>query len=366
MFDELGHRGRHDWDLLDRVATNSLSIAELYHAFSHRDLDGLRARLHAADPGAKDADLADHFAPWMQWLTDRVAKDTREHYAAHIRTLVPEGASFPVSRFTAPAIAKWLNERRQLPRKRRPGKGKSRRVPDAPPPPLTSSTKRKYLAAVQSFGRYLVQIGALPVNVAQTVEAPPANKPQIVEIALDDVRRIVDGAEPPYRALFALLYGTGIEISSALACVASDVDVARREVRARGKKTHTRDRVVRAAEWAWPYIQVHLMTLRPAEQLFGGISRKTANTVHRAHLADLKIRHHRMHDARHFYATRAVRAGTPYELVARQLGHADVQMVATRYGRYAPRSEERDRWERIAAQLDEPAHSVSSLPALRV
>jgi hypothetical protein len=30
-------------------------------------------------------------------------------------------------------------------------------------------------------------------------------------------------------------------------------------------------------------------------------------------------RHHRLHDARHFYAVRAVRAGTPYELVARQL-----------------------------------------------
>ena len=59
-----------------------------------------------------------------------------------------------------------------------------------------------------------------------------------------------------------------------------------------------------------------------------------------------------MHDARHFYAIRAVRAGTPYELVARQLGHADVTMVAKVYGRFAPRSDERDRWEKIAAQMD--------------
>ena len=62
--------------------------------------------------------------------------------------------------------------------------------------------------------------------------------------------------------------------------------------------------------------------------------------------------HHRVHDARHFYAVRAVRAGTPYELVARQLGHADVQRVARVYGRYAPRNDERDRWERIAAEQD--------------
>ena len=36
----------------------------------------------------------------------------------------------------------------------------------------------------------------------------------------------------------------------------------------------------------------------------------------------------------------------------RQLGHADVQLVARVYGRYAPRSDERNRWERIAAEQD--------------
>ena len=60
-----------------------------------------------------------------------------------------------------------------------------------------------------------------------------------------------------------------------------------------------------------------------------------------------------MHDSRHFYAIRAIRAGTPYELVARQLGHADVAMVAKVYERFAPRSDERDRWEKIAAAQDE-------------
>jgi hypothetical protein len=42
----------------------------------------------------------------------------------------------------------------------------------------------------------------------------------------------------------------------------------------------------------------------------------------------------------------------PYEFVARQLGNADVQMVARIWGRRAPRSDERDRWEKIAAELD--------------
>jgi pimeloyl-ACP methyl ester carboxylesterase len=46
--------------------------------------------------------------------------------------------------------------------------------------------------------------------------------------------------------------------------------------------------------------------------------------------------------ARHFYAIRAVRARTLYEHVARQLGHADVQMVARVYGRHAPSSDEQN------------------------
>jgi len=40
------------------------------------------------------------------------------------------------------------------------------------------------------------------------------------------------------------------------------------------------------------------------------------------------------------------------ELVARQLGHRDVVMVATVYGRFVPTHQERDRWEQAAAALD--------------
>src|SRR5262245_58867083 len=58
-------------------------------------------------------------------------------------------------------------------------------------------------------------------------------------------------------------------------------------------------------------------------------------------------------DSRHHWAVRMVRAGMPLELVARQLGHKDVVMVARVYGRFVPNSQERDRWEKIAAALDE-------------
>ena len=47
----------------------------------------------------------------------------------------------------------------------------------------------------------------------------------------------------------------------------------------------------------------------------------------------LGLAHHRVHDSRHYYAIRAIPAGTPYELVARP-AHADIAMVAKMYGRF--------------------------------
>ena len=59
-----------------------------------------------------------------------------------------------------------------------------------------------------------------------------------------------------------------------------------------------------------------------------------------------------MRDARHTYAVRAIRAGTPAKLVARQLGHANAVLVHKVYGRFAPSQHERDRWEKIASAQD--------------
>ena len=346
MLIELGPQGQRAWDLLDRVADDSLSLGALFDAFRHNDLAGLRERLG-------DVDVEMHINGWRAWLGDRVRPDTATHYLVQLRTLIPEGKPYPRSQFTAASVAKWLATRTALVQKRKPSEvAPSRRKANAPPRVVTGATKRKYRSAAQSFAAYLIEIGVLASNPVRDVKAPKQNRPRAVAIDLRDVRRIVSSAEPSFRALFVLLYGAGVEISAALDCVDHDVDVRRREVRARGTKAHTRDRVVRVADWAWPYLEAHLATLMPGERLFRGIHRWRAGDVHRQRLVALGLPHHRLHDARHFYAVRAVRAGTPYELVARQLGHADVQMVATIYGRYAPRSDERDRWERIASTQD--------------
>jgi integrase len=323
MLGALGPRGARAGDLLDSVADRTLALGDLYDAWRSNDLDGLRAR-------RTDVDLAGHVDGWAAWLADRVKPVTVESYLAHVRALIPVGEPFARSQFTAPAVAQWLATRSGL----------------------SGSTKRHYLAGLQRFAAYLVDMGVLASNPLRDVSAPPPNPPRCAFLELPDVRRVVEGAPLPFRAIYALAYGAGLEISAILALVDADVNAPAREVRARGTKAWTRDRLARVADWAWPHVQAHLDTLLPGERLFRGINRRAAGEVHRERLKALGLPHHRLHDSRHHWAVRMVRAGMPLELVARQLGHRDVVMVAKVYGRFVPTSQERDRWEGIAPALD--------------
>ncbi len=78
----------------------------------------------------------------------------------------------------------------------------------------------------------------------------------------------------------------------------------------------------------------------PGERLFRGLSRWHAGDAHRERFRALGLLGYRLHDARHHWAVRMVRAGMPLELVARQFGHVDVVMVARVYGRLVSKHHE--------------------------
>ena len=346
MLVDLGPKGKRAWDLLEDVAADRLALGALYDAWRADDLESLRAR-------RVDVDLAAELAGWQAWLRDRVSQDTAAHYLAYVRTLMPEGRPYFRSGLTGPAVARWLASRTSLPQKRsRSGKG-SRRREDPAPRAVSGGTKRRYLAAVQSFTAYLLEIGVLASNPLRDVSAPPAAPPRCTFLELPDVLRLIEGASPPYQALLALAYGAGLEVSAILALSEPDVDPGSRQVRARGTKAWTRDRIARVADWAWPFVEAHLQTVLPGERVFRGIDRWQATNYHRQRLRAFGLTGYRLHDARHHWAVRMARAGAPFELIARQLGHRDVAMVAKVYGRFKPDTEERDRWERVAAARDQ-------------
>jgi integrase len=165
---------------------------------------------------------------------------------------------------------------------------------------------------------------------------------------------IIVGSQPTLarRALFALLYGTGLEISTALATATTDVLFETKQVRGPGTKAHTRDRVARVADWAWPVVAEYVRSIPVGSQLFEGIDRHAATDWHRETLQDVGLKHIPMKNARHHWAVRMIRAGAPIRLVQEQLGHSTPLLTLDTYGRFRPTGGEMDEWEKSATARD--------------
>ena len=184
-----------------------------------------------------------------------------------------------------------------------------------------------------------------------------------------EVERIVDWQPTAgRRALFALLYRTGIEISVALSLTRADVNPPTREVRAPGTKTSTGDRIARVADWAWPMLWDFAQPMLPATRLFPETrDRWTASDWHRHTVGEgtkdthgrvihegLKLRQRLpMKNARHHWAVRRLRSGSPIHVVQRQLGHESAKLALDVYGAFVPAGADRDRAEKNATEYEE-------------
>lgn len=328
MIDELGPRGVRAWDILGRIHNGSLTLPELYDEWTR--VRGNVAHLRLA---LRDTDLEPTVDQYL--AAAGCSEDTKAHYRVHLRRLIPEGERYSVGQLTVARIQQAIDDM----------KGQA-------------GTKRKAAAAIRSYCNWLISRGVLETNPVRDVRLPKAPKPRTQYLDTPDAIELADAQASPYRELSALLAGTGIEVSVALKLRRRDVDVDNREIRAAGTKTHARDRVVRVAEWAWSYVLKAAKGKLPDTLLFDGIpDRWEAGDVHRAAIEKLKEKSsvfagYTMRDHRHTYAVRAIRAGTPAELVARQLGHANAVLVHQVYGRFAPGQSERDKWEKIATAQD--------------
>lgn len=322
MIDELGPKGKRLWEFLEPVCDGTLRVAELYDAWTSGQLEQLRERL-------QDIDLEPSVGEWLKVIGPNVATDTLAHYGLYVRSLLQSGKPFPRSTLTSERIIHWLASRK-----------------------VGRSTRRKYHAALSGFCGYLKDIGILQRNPLRDIKAPSAAPPRMRYLEMEDIKRLIAAQSAPYNTLAALIHGTGIEISVAIALQRRDVDSARREIRAKGTKTRARDRIAKVAEWAWPMVEHHIALLTPNALLFPGVSRWTASDKHREACAALDIEDYQLKDSRHTYAVRAIRAGAPFEVVAQQLGHSDTTMVVQVYGRFKPTEQEITSWERIAAEQD--------------
>jgi integrase len=345
MVDAIHAQGKRAWEIVDALVAQTVTVPEVYDIYLEeiRDLERVKVRL-------EDVDLEPYVKEWAKHPGGKIKarSDSAERYLYYVRQLIPKKKPFPLSRFTSDVMQQHIEE-------------------------LVSSpaTKRKAAAAISSFGRWLYRRKVIRTKPMRDVELPPAAPPRIKFIETPDAIRLAEAQPTPYREFSATLAGTSIDVSSALEIRRRDVDMKNKSIHAAGTKTYTRDRIVRVADWAWPYVERIAKGLTPDARLFADIpDRWRAAVKHNEAIYGYAASERRdaspglvkefpiydgywMRDARHTWAVRFARAGGPAEIGARQMGLANSVLFLKVYGRFMPRQEERDRWEKIATAMDE-------------
>ena len=305
--------GSRSWHLLEPVLAGNTPITALWDAFraAKGNLDDLEYRLH-------DVDLVSLVPEYLAiYATNGRRKDTVDHVRAALTWLFEPGSIVRASIVTTEWLTMRLAEY-----------------------PASDSTRRKIHSEWRGFFDYVVSTKrVISFNPMRSIKRPSPRRPGVEFYELDDVRRIVDHQPTPeHAALMAFCYGTGVEISTALRIRRSDLDPAKKTVRAVGTKTTTRDRVVRVDDWAWEYLwRIAQSQIGQASIFPERWSRWTASDWHRETVRALGFtRAYPLKNARHHWAATHLRAGYPIYEVQRQLGHANAKLTLDVYGRFNP------------------------------
>jgi integrase/recombinase XerD len=206
---------------------------------------------------------------------------------------------------------------------------------------LAPTTIARRLAAVRSFFRHQVLLGARTDNPAASVELPKRRRTLPRTLSPAEVERLLDAAAGTTpralrdRALAELLYGAGLRVSEAVSLDRQSVDLENRLVRCVGKGN--KERVVPIGREAVDALRRYLSRGRPflerrsRQELFlnangGALTRAGVFLVLRrlADKAGLEPERIHPHLLRHSFATHLLEGGADLRAVQEMLGHADL------------------------------------------
>lgn len=312
MVRELGRRGARAWDVLTKVGTREWSLMDLYERYAaHRgDLTALRGELATVR-------LVDRQAAFLAHVASRRAADTAQHYGAYLTALLAAGFTTAAD-LTVPRLSRWLDGL-----------------------PGSSGTRRKYAAGVSAFCAWLVREGALPANPMRDVPKPKPGKARVSFLDERTMQQLVEAMPSPAREVSALIHGTGLDVSVALALTVDAVDVTTWGIASARTKTGRRHSLL-VAEWARPYVKRLLAGKLGRAPLVEGLDRWRLRDAHASACQALGISNYWLRDARHSWAVRFARAGGTPAQGAEQLGHGDGGVLFLKvYGPYVPTLAER-------------------------
>jgi integrase/recombinase XerD len=206
---------------------------------------------------------------------------------------------------------------------------------------LAATTIARRAAAIRSFFRHQVLLGARTDNPAAELELPRRHRTLPRTLSAAEAERLVESAAGTAprdlrdRALVELLYGAGLRVSEAVSLDRQSVDLENRLVRCIGKGN--KERVVPVGREAAEALRRYLARGRPhldrrhRPELFlnargGPLTRAGAFLVLRRLAAKAGLEPERIHPhlLRHSFATHLLEGGADLRSVQEMLGHADL------------------------------------------
>jgi integrase/recombinase XerC len=210
---------------------------------------------------------------------------------------------------------------------------------------LASRSLARHLSTLRSFFRWACREGHLEKNPARAIPAPRLPKTLPRAMTLPDTERLLEADEDaPFperdRALFELLYATGLRVSEAAGLDLEDVDFASRLLRVIGKGN--KERIAPFGETAGDSLAAYLperarrrkgnpaAELEEGEPLFVNARGGRLTTRSMARLLKHRLRAAGLpaeispHALRHSFATHLLEAGADLRAIQELLGHASL------------------------------------------
>jgi integrase/recombinase XerC len=211
---------------------------------------------------------------------------------------------------------------------------------------LANRSLARHLSTLRAFFRWACREGHLEKSPAKGLPSPRVPKTLPRAMSLPDTERLLAAdSEEAFipereRALFELLYATGLRVSEAAGLDLEDVDFSERLVRVTGKGS--RERIVPFGETAGDALRAYLPSRAALRHRAGGQSRGTDEPLFlnarggrltprsMARLLKRRLRAAGLpaeispHALRHTFATHLLQAGADLRAIQELLGHASL------------------------------------------
>ena len=201
--------------------------------------------------------------------------------------------------------------------------------------PYSRRTKQACVSAVRLVFRCLYQGELIIANPLQDVEfRPQGAEHRRTIMSEEEMNDFLNGIDPSSsfglrdRALFELLYSSGLRVSEASRLTVGDIDSISRMILIRESKWG-KDRIVPVTEAATAFLK-RLLSGREDDKdarVFGGLSGGGINTRFRKLLKERGMERERLsaHSIRHSIATHLLARGADLRYVQELLGHQSIE-----------------------------------------